>query len=82
MLSVSNPVAEPLSREQCERLFARFYRTDESRNKEKKSGFGIGLAIARAIAEKHGGTLSAAMDSGRLVFSCRLPRGENQAGGR
>ncbi len=75
VLSVSNPVAEPLSREQCERLFARFYRTDESRNKEKKSGFGIGLAIAAAIAGNHGGSIRAAMEGeGRLAITCTLPR--------
>ena len=82
LLTVENDVPQPLTPEQCGQLFDRFYRADPSRNTEKQSGFGIGLAIARAIAEKHGGTLSAAMDSGRLVFSCRLPRGENQAGGR
>ena len=74
VLRVSNPVAEPLTRPQCEQLFNRFYRVDESRNKEKKSGFGIGLAIAAAIAEKHGGRIAAAMEGDLLVFTCMLPR--------
>ncbi len=72
ILRVSNPVEEPLTKQQCEQLFDRFYRVDPSRNKGKKSGFGIGLAIASAVAEKHGGKISAAMEDGRLVFTCQL----------
>ena len=75
VLAVSNDVAEPLTAEQCRQLFDRFYRADSSRNKEKQGGFGIGLAIAAAITEKHGGSISAAMDGNRLVFTCRLPKG-------
>ncbi len=75
LITVSNEVAQILTEEQCRQLFDRFYRTDASRNKEKQSGFGIGLSIAAAIVEKHGGALSAAMEKRELVFSCRLPRG-------
>ena len=76
LLTVSNPVETPLTPEQCARLFDRFYRADPSRSKEKTSGFGIGLAIAAAVAEKHGGRLSAAMEGDtRLTITCRLPRG-------
>ena len=74
-LTVSNPVAEPLTPEECAHLFDRFYRADPSRNKEKKSGFGIGLSIAAAVAENHGGSVSAAMEgSRRRAFTCLLPR--------
>ena len=74
LLRMSNPVAEPLDREQCDQLFNRFYRVDPSRNKEKKGGFGIGLAIAAAVAEKHGGRITAAMEGDRLAFTCLLAR--------
>ena len=74
VLKVSNPVAEPLSRQQCAQLFDRFYRADPSRNKDRKSGFGIGLAIAAAIAGKHGGRITASMEGNRLEFLCTLPK--------
>ena len=74
VLTVSNDVSQPLTEEQCRQLFDRFYRADPSRSKEKQSGFGIGLAIAAAIAEKHGGSIRAAMEGDRLVLTCTLPR--------
>ncbi len=78
LFRVSNPVEEPLTKQQCQQLFDRFYRVDSSRNKKKQGGFGIGLAIASAIAEKHGGKISAAMEGGRLVITCQLPRETKQ----
>ena len=74
VLRISNPVTEPLTKEQCARLFDRFYRADPSRSKDEKSGYGIGLAIAAAIVEKHGGQIQAAMEGERLVFTCRLAK--------
>ena len=71
---ISNPVEEPLTKQQCEQMFNRFYRLDPSRSKEKKSGFGIGLSIAAAIMEKHDGKISAAMEGNRLVLTCLFPK--------
>ena len=75
LVTVSNDVHQPLTSDQCRQLFDRFYRADPSRNKDQKSGFGIGLAIAAAIVEKHGGVITAAMEGEkRLVFTCKLPK--------
>ena len=78
LFRVSNPVEEALTKQQCQQLFDRFYRVDSSRNKKKQGGFGIGLAIASAIAEKHGGKISAAMEGSRLVITCQLQRETKQ----
>ena len=50
---------EGVSADHLPRLFERFYRADAARNRDR-GGAGIGLAIAKALTEAHGGHISAA----------------------
>lgn len=54
-------------------VFDRFYRVDKSRSRED-GGSGLGLTIARQLAEAQGGTLNAANHpDGGAVFTLTLP---------
>ncbi|MFH8895730.1 sensor histidine kinase [Streptomyces coeruleorubidus] len=56
-----------------ERIFERFVRLDAARSRDD-GGAGLGLAIARDVAVRHGGTLTAAQGpAGGALFELRLP---------
>lgn len=56
-----------------ERIFERFYRLDSARSR-RTGGAGLGLAIARAIAQEHDGSLGVKSQPGRgSVFTLTLP---------
>ena len=56
-----------------ERIFERFVRLDAARSRDD-GGAGLGLAIARDVAVRHGGTLTAgAAPTGGALFELRLP---------
>ena len=74
-IGTENTMIQPLSEEECSHLFDRFYRGDLSRSKEQQGGFGIGLATAASIAERHGGNAEASLTSdGRLRIHFHFPK--------
>ncbi|MFC9319494.1 sensor histidine kinase [Streptomyces nigra] len=59
-----------------ERIFERFVRLDEARSRDD-GGAGLGLAIARDVAVRHGGTLTVGRaPAGGALFELRLPRAQ------
>jgi two-component system, OmpR family, sensor kinase len=69
-----------LTEEQTSHVFERFYRADTSRARAS-GGVGLGLAIVAAVAQAHGGTVSAHSIPGEgATFSIELPLAENDAG--
>lgn len=68
----------PLTPDQEKRLFDRFYKVDHSRNSEGiQTGAGLGLSIARNIAELHEGTLTLKHTNDVFTFQLRLPLKED-----
>lgn len=54
LLSVSGN-GEPLSKEECQNIFKRFYRVNKARS--DSGSFGLGLSIAESIINEHGGRI-------------------------
>ena len=63
-----------ISEEDAEHVFDRFYRSDGARQNPDNKSFGLGLAIAKATTEAHGGTIAChGVDNKGSVFEVYLP---------
>lgn len=71
-LSVTNTTDEELSPEELSHLFERFYRADASRN-SGTGGHGIGLSVAQAIVNNHGGKIQAGAKDGTFRIRAIFP---------
>lgn len=61
----------PLAEGETEKLFDRFYRSDQARSAD--GSFGVGLSIARSIAEGHHGSIRAQCPQpGEIMFTAQL----------
>ena len=72
LLTVFN-TAENITPGSADMLFERFYRADSSRNSES-GGFGLGLAVAKAVTEAHKGKIHAFSEDGAsLTVKAEFP---------
>lgn len=71
---------EGIPPEALSRIFDRFYRTDAARQQSQGES-GLGLAIARALVEAHGGTIFATSEPGHgAIFTISMPASGQFAG--
>lgn len=70
ILSISNTYAAGANLD-YKSFFERFYREDKSHN-SKKSGFGIGLAMAKEMVETFGGKINVGYKNGEIIFTVLL----------
>ena len=72
-LAVHNP-GPAIPADDLPHIFERFYRADKARtHKENTSGYGLGLAIAKSIAEDHNGTIQCtSTDENGTTFTVRF----------
>lgn len=66
MLEVKN-TGLPIKKEEEEKIFERFYKVDSSRNRNSNN-YGLGLAIAKNIVERHNGMIKAHSADGYTTF--------------
>jgi signal transduction histidine kinase len=71
-VKISN-TGEGIAEHDLPHIFDRFYRADKSRTSGSAGGYGLGLSIARAIAERSGGSVTAESADGLTTFTVELP---------
>ena len=67
-----------IAKEDINRVFSRFWRSDASRVRES-GGLGVGLSVTKEILDKHHGFISVDSELGRgTVFTLHIPREHRQ----
>lgn len=67
--------SEPMTRDDLDNIFERFYTKDQSRNKKTT---GLGLAIAKEITKRLNGTVEAYYNNGQFSISIFFPKAKLQ----
>ena len=70
VLEVKND-GEKIKKEDEKKIFERFYKVDQSRNRDSNR-YGLGLAIAKEIVLKHNGTITASSKNEYTIFKVTL----------
>lgn len=68
---------KPINEAKLPHIFERFYRGDSSRTESNKNGLGLGLAIAKKIAEIHHGYIHVSSTDKETVFTLYIPNTRN-----
>lgn len=71
-LEVKNK-GKAIKKEEEEKIFERFYRSDESRNRDENR-YGLGLAIAKGIVLNNNGNITAHSENGYTTFKVILKK--------
>lgn len=64
---------KPIPQDKLDRIFDRFYRLDTSRTNSSQNGYGLGLSIAKKIAEVHHGSITVSSSKTSTAFTFFLP---------
>ncbi len=72
LLTVFNTTQVPIPKEKLDLIFERFYRIDTSRS-TMTGGYGIGLSVAKAIVNAHGGKISATAEECAIKIVVSFP---------
>lgn len=75
-LAVANN-GQPLKKGEEDKIFERFYRGDSSRNR-KEGHYGLGLSIAKSIADNHQGQIKAFSQDGWTYFIVTFNAGKKK----